>query len=459
LDAESTLFAAGHQPEMFHPGVWVKNFGIAELARLHGGVAINLLVDSDVVKSTSIRVPGGSLERPASVQVSFDAPSHPIPFEERNIIDPRQFDSFGERVRRELGALVRDPLLDVFWPFATQRTKEQRNIGLCLAQARHLLEESWGLDTLELPQSAICRTRSFLWFAAYVFTRAEAWRSIYNSSLHEYRLLHRVRSHSHPVPELTREGDWVEIPFWIWTGQQPARRRAFVRTAPHGIVLSDRQGFEHQLHYRHQGGLQDAVESLLNLAPDVKLRSRALITTLFARLFLCDLFLHGIGGAKYDALTDVLIRRLFQVEPPRFLVLSATMQLAPGLPDIDETDVRRVDHRLRELRFHPETFARSQPGQDGLQTWVERKRAWIRAAAGSPDLARQRWLEIQAANEALQPWVEHDRQLLLGERRRLIDLAHARNVLGSREFAFCLFPHDSLRALQEQVAGRCTLPD
>ena len=42
-----------------------------------------------------------------------------------------------------------------------------------------------------------------------------------------------------------------------------------------------------------------------------KVRSRALTTTLFARLLLADLFLHGIGGGKYDELTDELMRRFF----------------------------------------------------------------------------------------------------------------------------------------------------
>ena len=35
----------------------------------------------------------------------------------------------------------------------------------------------------------------------------------------------------------------------------------------------------------------------------IKLRSRALTTTMFVRLFLADAFLHGIGGAKYDEVT------------------------------------------------------------------------------------------------------------------------------------------------------------
>ena len=54
-------------------------------------------------------------------------------------------------------------------------------------------------------------------------------------------------------------------------------------------------------------------------AEGFKVRTRALTTTLFARLFLADLFIHGIGGAKYDELTDAILRRFYGFEPPRFL--------------------------------------------------------------------------------------------------------------------------------------------
>ena len=54
----------------------------------------------------------------------------------------------------------------------------------------------------------------------------------------------------------------------------------------------------------------------------------ALVTTLFARLVLSDLFIHGIGGAKYDQLTDELIRSFFGLAPPDYLVISATLHLA-----------------------------------------------------------------------------------------------------------------------------------
>ena len=59
----------------------------------------------------------------------------------------------------------------------------------------------------------------------------------------------------------------------------------------------------------------------------VKIRSRALVTTLWARMVLGDLFIHGIGGGNYDLVTDRIIERFFGRQPPGFMILSATLHL------------------------------------------------------------------------------------------------------------------------------------
>jgi hypothetical protein len=52
------LILAGHQPELCHPGVWVKNFALWALARTHGLLPVNLIVDIDTVKSLALTLPG-----------------------------------------------------------------------------------------------------------------------------------------------------------------------------------------------------------------------------------------------------------------------------------------------------------------------------------------------------------------------------------------------------------------
>ena len=41
------IVVSGHQPTLFHPGVWIKNFALNQLAQSAGGVGLNLVVDND----------------------------------------------------------------------------------------------------------------------------------------------------------------------------------------------------------------------------------------------------------------------------------------------------------------------------------------------------------------------------------------------------------------------------
>src|SRR5262249_26727761 len=139
----------------------------------------------------------------------------------------------------------------------------------------------------------------------------------------EHRRRHGIRSRNHPVPDLARDGDWFEAPFWAWQAGSSRRGRLFARFSDNALTL--RAGTVVGPVLRRGPAI---VEDWLILErTGFKVRTRALTTTLFARLLLADLFLHGIGGGKYDELTDELMRRYFGLEPPGFMVLSATLHL------------------------------------------------------------------------------------------------------------------------------------
>ncbi len=96
-DPQGLIFLAGHQPQIFHPGVWLKNFALGRLAEKHHAAAVNLIIDSDAVSGASLRIPGGSTDNPIAAQVAFDRPDPAVPYEERHIEDRSLFDSFGRR--------------------------------------------------------------------------------------------------------------------------------------------------------------------------------------------------------------------------------------------------------------------------------------------------------------------------------------------------------------------------
>jgi hypothetical protein len=451
-----SIFLAGHQPEMFHPGVWYKNFVLAALARDYNAVAVNLQIDSDAMKAAALRVPTSSPDSPRVESVPFDRAVANAPFEQRTILDRSIFESFGQRAAAYLKPLVADPLVEQFWPLAVERSRATNNIGASIAQARHQLEGRWGVNTLEIPQSQVCDLPAFRWFIAHLLSHLPRLWEIYNSALLEYRRVHKVRSTAHPAPELAMEDDWLEAPLWIWTAADPRRRRLFVRQRNDQLVLSDRAETEVELSISPEGDAATAVEQLAALAAGgIRIRTRALITTLAARLLLGDLFIHGIGGAKYDQLTDQIISRFFGIDPPGYFVASGTLHLpiAPGQEKAkDETVLRRC---LRELEFHPERFLEGPDGAQaqGLQPlglektsikhWIAEKRRWI-ATPQTPDNAKQRCHAIRQANEALQPAVAKLRESWSAAAKEQQRAQHAKAILASREYGFVHFPEVTL---------------
>lgn len=440
------VLLAGHQPQLFHPGVWYKNIVLSRLAESHQAVAVNLQIDSDTIKRTSIRVPGGTHEEPAVEEIHFDAPGAVIPFEQRAVLDASSFASFAQRVTRRIAPLIAQPLVRDYWPLVQARAAEHGNLGGALAEGRHQLEGQWGLNTLELPQSAVCGLESFRWFTLHNLVELPRLHECYNAAVREYRRVNHVRSANHPVPELLADDDWLEAPYWVWRDDRPRRRRLFVRRRPQALELMDRD--EKFAELPLTAGATDglAIEALAELAQrGIKLRTRALMTTLFARLVLGDMFLHGIGGAKYDEVTDLLFRRFYGVEPPRYLVVTATIELPTRQQAVSEEDARRVRAQLRELTFHPEKQLDAHADRaSAAEALIRSKRDWI-AQQPTRETARERCRAIRAANEGLQPWVQSRRAVLEQELGSIAAQLRSRAILGSREFAFCLYPAQMLQ--------------
>jgi hypothetical protein len=179
----------------------------------------------------------------------------------------------------------------------------------------------------------------------------------------------------------------------------------------------------------------------------VKIRSRALVTTLWARLALSDLFLHGIGGAKYDRVTDRLIETFFGLAPPAIMVLSATLYLPVPRPASPEAELRALRRQLRDLNYHPEEYLRDTGLLDRDPTaaaLADEKRRWIDAPVMNHD-GYARWKTLSRINNDLQPWVAARQQQLLDQQAQTQRALRRDKVLGSREYGFCLFPESYIQ--------------
>ena len=467
---KAPLIVGGHQPELFHPGVWAKNFALDRLAKATGGIGLHLIIDNDAVSSTRIAVPVGSREAPQIEWLSFDADAGSTPWEEALLRDETLFRTFADRVSTALACWPLNPMLPQIWSAATEQINREmksasatpRRLSDLLTAVRHEAERRSGLDNLELPISQLCETESFAWFVCALLSDPQRTHAIYNEVVAEYRLVYRVHNRQHPVPDLgirvgDSNGDWVESPFWIWRAGDSRRGRLFVRATATELQIANGETVIETLPRPLVGTVESTITRLRHLsAAGWKLRPRVLTNTLFARVFFADAFLHGIGGAKYDEMTDRLIERLFGVAPPSYLTVTATHRLPLGGWKVTPSDVAALKHRLWDFDHTPERHVSAEAFATEFAELLTEKQQlhaeqYVQDALDRHDPRRasradnnHRRRRLRTISQRLATLANSTRETLSAAVENAESRLAANAILDSREFSFCLFPLDQI---------------
>ena len=445
FDSIESLIVTGHQPELFHVGVWAKNFAAAGLARRHRGVALNLIVDNDTLDSTRLRVPVGPPSAPQIERIPFDTDRQAQPWEDATIVDRASFREFGSRVSKLLREnWSYEPLLTQCWPAAVRQSKVSNRLCDVLTAARVASERGHGLTNLELPMSRVCETGPFRWFAAHLIAHLPRVHSLYNAAVQQYRLAHRLRNHTHPVPDLETRDGWLESPFWLWRAGDLHRDRPFVRRVGAELELRDDREVLARWTQTETGSAETTVAIFEELSQrGIRLRTRALTTTLFARLCLADLFIHGIGGAKYDEITDRLFKQHFHLTAPRFATVSATFHLPLGGSSLASSDdERRLGQQLRDLRYNPDRHIDTASGSTAAAL-VDEKQALL-STLGTRRPTAPETRRLTQINAALATSTTSIEQQWQSERDAMRRHRAADSIRQDREFAWCLHPEGEL---------------
>jgi len=440
----------------------MKNVATARLAECCRGTGLNLIVDNDLASPPSLRCPTGTTANPGLVDVPFDSAVPTQPWENLQVRDAATFASFSRRVTDLLHVWGITPLLTSLWPVAVECQQRGEALATSLSACRIAQERKWHVRNLELPVSELCQTEPFLAFVTHICRNAERFFNAYNRGVREYRRKYRIRNAHHPVPDLKQQGNQLELPFWYWEPGDHDRARLFVQRGEQGIEL---WGKERLLAVLPETG--DDFSPLQKLQQTGRLRTRALTTTLFARLCLGDLFLHGIGGARYDEITDGLMAEFFGIAPPPFLTLTATLHLPLGSTETTAADVSRLKSRIRHLKFSgddddqtPDVMALRQQRDDLIKiACIERGAELSRSQRQDRRAARRRrHLELVRIQEELAARAGLAVQRLQQQLDVAREQVRASAILRSREFSFALFPESKILQLvqdvQRQVCGR-----
>ena len=105
---DPVLLVTGHQPVLYHPGVWVKLFAGSQAAASAGGRLANIVVDSDAERlAVPVPAPGPEAGQVGVVMLEPEGtgPDH-VPLERRPAPDARAWRAFLAEVEARLAPLL-----------------------------------------------------------------------------------------------------------------------------------------------------------------------------------------------------------------------------------------------------------------------------------------------------------------------------------------------------------------
>ncbi|MBI5815230.1 MAG: hypothetical protein HZB29_06425 [Nitrospinae bacterium] len=428
------VICSGHQPELFHPGVAFKNITLMTAAKALGLTPLFISVDTDVFEAERAAIPSLNDGR----IVKTDALIFPQPGRNRlyETAETESPDITLERLKAAIG-LMDGPRLKIprsaaesFLDRLNSSSMDTPDFTSRSIIIRRAWEKPVGENCLELKVSTLSTTGAFLEYAVDILRRLEDFTAAYNGELERYRKEHKLRYPINPFPNLGVKAGIAETPFWIIAGA--GRERAYVEKLGGSLTMVSESGslFE----------MEDI------LAGRAQIRPKAITLSIFLRLFVCDFFIHGCGGAKYDAISDGIMRKFYGIQPPEYACVSAT--LWPGAEA--ENPARRMEEihgSLRDIEQKPELTA--PPGAEAAALTGEKAR--LVEAIKYPGADRKAiGRRIKEINSALSAMQEPARKALAGELEHLTSLEKQWQAATARDYPFFIF--DPARLVR--IAGK-----
>lgn len=451
------IIQTGHEPILYHPGIWIKNHLTHYVANKLDGIGVNMIVDNDGCNMGFLYVPVLS-EKSASVEkVPFVKNKDHVAYEE--IV----FDDFGtilqlkeevigllsKNVFREDVKTIVEDMQGMFEQF-TNRIGEcyQRGcsdmVGL-LTAARKSLEEDFGIENLEVPVSWMCNTDGFYHFVLHILYESERFAKIYNKKLAEYRSIHKIRSKANPLPDLKIMENLIEIPFWVW---KAGGQRAKCYRVNKGGDIKITDGVDILVILKKSEGAMENLSRLKVLTENgIKIRPRAITTTMFSRLFFSDVFIHGMGGAKYDTITDEIIKEFFGIAPPGFVTISATLFLPLDVYGLDIKVLQELQRTDSDMCYNPERYASKETqSEPAFMNRVKEKQRLLKImGVSNADEKRRYFRQIKELNKLMLTQINPELKKKRKEINTIRDKLAYNEVVRFREFPICLYPTKMLK--------------
>lgn len=318
-EPELPIVSAGHQPLVYHWGLYFKNLKLSQLAKDTKSFGLNTIIDTDVGDAGRIVWP---LVRGGTISIKSGSVA----------VGPELYRAQTIAPREHLDTLFAEIVSDLeesgcaHAATSTGRVAELYKMlsGESVVVANSLVR--WVFESrayCEVPLSHLLQIPSVARILSAFARDYERAVPLYNQTLDRYRQEHKIKNAANPFPNMRIHDGEYELPLWEVSahGRKPV--------------------------FASKGDVHVPMGSFL--AP------RGSISTLLLRGYCSDIAVHGLGGAKYDPFVDDFARALYGIRMPQFVVASCTKYLFPEIVGRYER-AREVKDRYKEMVSHTEKF-------------------------------------------------------------------------------------------------------
>ncbi len=407
LAVDRPLVATGHQTLLWHPGILVKYLAVQAMTSGSAAIATaNLIVDQHTSDFGSFAVPvrdaaGGLAIRTTTLaQVRAGVPMgwHPA-------FVPKRPPDMGAALPAVATGI--DRIVD-----AVRAHADKPNAALQMAAALGELMSPWVPAWPAVCSSDLMRTSLGTAILEAMARDPAACAAAYNAAVSA-------------VPDagigpLAVTADRVELPLWR-RGDGDRREHADDRDVARWLA---------------GGGNR----------PD--LLPRALLLTGLVRLGMCDLFVHGTGGARYDRAMEHWLEHWLGLRPVPIAVATASLHLPLRSKEAEPPSVAAAQQASRRVWHDPET-AGSMPGPE--------KTELLAAVNAAPRRSRDRLDAFRRMHGRLDE-LRGEQAQRVAEAKAQVEVArrHAREapIAARRDWAFPLYPTAMIDELARAVGDR-----
>jgi hypothetical protein len=328
IHVNSSLIVNGHQVEFFHPGILSKEIIAHKIAKNTDGTPLSIILDHDHkdINFTYPYIYYQDNEPRIKKNIFLLAKESKINHNIENSVK-EGFANLLDNIKDNLSGFYQAEPQSNFQEnlliLKKNLTSPGSYIDYIINSRKKSLQKKHVLTNF-LKVSEIASMNGWKEFCKLITSDMKKFREVYNNALQYYRKTHHIKNHAQPVPDLHDD----ELPFWVANNTDT----------------------------RIKAKGNDAQKNLL---------PRAITLSIFLRLFVSDIFIHGNGGGRYDLVTNKIIWNFFHVRPSDFIVKTATLHL-PFFDTANFDKIRLIKSfrewsiMYRNFLYHPEKF----PGTD-----------------------------------------------------------------------------------------------